>query len=1110
MLHNLTSSIMKSILLCLFALCATTSAFAQPEPVVITGNSIICQGQAGILVATAQFGIPPYLYQWSNGATGPTIVVTQPAIFTVTVTDESSTTATASIGTNIVPSPLVTASVTNAICGTNTGAITWTVVGGPTPSPWTNLAPGNYTVTITNSEGCTNTGSATVLGVADITITGQITQSSCTGNTGAIDITVTGSTAPYSYLWSAGITSEDLSNIPSATYTVTVTNNAGCTKTASFFVPTTSTLNVTGSITPTGCGAPSGSIDLTVTGGAAPYNFDWADIPGANNPEDRSNLPVGTYFVIVVDANGCDIARSFTVSTSAQVPVFTFFATQISCNGAATGALDVVVTGGTPPYVFQWSNGATTQSINNLSVGSYSLTLTDAIGCTRVGTANILQPTSFGVSINNNPLCDGTLNASVSIFGSTGSHTYNWSNGATTSSLTGVPSGVYAVTVTNSLGCTAVASGLLVSPPALNVFIDFCEGTTLTSVSGGAAPYTYQWNGPNGAISTQQNPTLPIGGPYTLVVTDINGCTTTTQVTVTPNQDPCTKITGTVVRDLNNNCTVEISDQPLLNILVQAKNTSTQQAFFGWTDNQGIYSINVLPNANYTVEVANPPFNGQVCTPTSVPVVLGAPGTTATTNFAIEDIPGCTELQVSISSFLIRRCSTTTFFVSYCNLGTISAVDAYLDITIDAELDLTQAQIPYIDLGNNVYRFNIGNIAPNQCGNFWYKVFVPCTVQVGQTFCTEVAVSPANSCDLADYVGALLSVRSECNTDTLDFIVKNIGLSAMTAASEYVVIEDGIMTMMQPINPLNSGESITIQVPANGSTWRIEADQVPEYPGELTPELSVEGCTTSGQFSTGFLLQFPNSPQLPDNYIYCNEVVGAYDPNDKLGLPLGYGPNKFIDAGTLIDYRIRFQNTGNDTAFAVVIRDTMSQWLDLTTLRPGASSHNYTFELEGNTLVFDFPNIMLPDSNVNVETSQGFVNFSIRVKDATPLGTDVNNSAAIYFDINPPVITNTTTHRVDKDFIQVGLWEPVRPAYKISVQPNPTDGLALIRIADVEMSDRALYQLSVQDALGRVVATVQNTTPQFTVETTSWASGPYWFQITRDRELIGNGKLIVR
>ncbi|MCH2046399.1 MAG: T9SS type A sorting domain-containing protein, partial [Saprospiraceae bacterium] len=208
-----------------------------------------------------------------------------------------------------------------------------------------------------------------------------------------------------------------------------------------------------------------------------------------------------------------------------------------------------------------------------------------------------------------------------------------------------------------------------------------------------------------------------------------------------------------------------------------------------------------------------------------------------------------------------------------------------------------------------------------------------------------------------------------------------------------------------------------------GKSYHIEVSQpngFPIYLGSATLVAGKEGCNPNldGSFNTGFLPQvIPyNSALFIDTD--CQPNLGSYDPNDKTGFPLGYGPNHYITDSTDLDYRIRFQNTGTDTAFLVVIRDTISPHLDLSTLQIGGASHSFTWQVVGpRVLEFTFANIMLVDSTTNEPESHGFVTYGIRQTPNNPIGTVINNSAAIYFDYNIPIITNTTFHEVAEDFI---------------------------------------------------------------------------------------------
>jgi uncharacterized repeat protein (TIGR01451 family) len=451
------------------------------------------------------------------------------------------------------------------------------------------------------------------------------------------------------------------------------------------------------------------------------------------------------------------------------------------------------------------------------------------------------------------------------------------------------------------------------------------------------------------------------------------------------------------------------------------------------------------------------------------------------------------------------------YTVQYCNNGALPAPNSYIDLELDPQLSYQSSGVPAINIGNNTYRFQIGTLAPNFCDQFNVKIYVSCASIQGQYHCSEAHIYPDTSCVPVDpnYTGAEVDVRAICTADSLQFILKNVGTGPMSVPLGYIVIEDGIMFKSATNNPLPKGDSMTISLPANGSTWRIEANQEPLFPGLSQPQLSVEGCTTAGTFSTGFLGQFAVNDNPPTVDIDCTVNSGPFDPNDKQGFPVGYGDDHYIRPGTDIEYLIHFQNIGTDTAFNIVVLDTLSNWLDISTVRPGASSFPYFFEIKSsNILAFNFFNIQLPDSTTNAMGSTGFFKFRISPADTVPLETDIYNSAAIYFDYNQPVITNTTQHRIGENFVLVGVWEPTQPQYEVLVAPNPMTATAQIIIKGAPASGQ--YRLRVFDMQGRVVVEMPGSTPQFMIKKGDLNEGIYLFGVELDGNLIGKGKMIIR
>jgi uncharacterized repeat protein (TIGR01451 family) len=401
-------------------------------------------------------------------------------------------------------------------------------------------------------------------------------------------------------------------------------------------------------------------------------------------------------------------------------------------------------------------------------------------------------------------------------------------------------------------------------------------------------------------------------------------------------------------------------------------------------------------------------------------------------------------------------------------------------------------------------------VEAGECGNFWAEVYVSCDAVLGQTHCTEAHIFPDSTCipNNADWSGASLVVTSEC-ADSVYFTITNIGDAAMTQPLEYVVIEDAVMYMQASGGPiLGAGESITLAFPANGATWQLNVEQVPFHPAALLPLLAIEGCGTnqSGAFSIGMVSQFPFGDEAEFLDIDCTANVGSYDPNDKQAMPVGYGSEHFIEPGTEIEYMIRFQNTGTDTAFNVAIRDTLSEYLDLTSLRPGASSHSYEYEIVGKGILkILFPNIMLPDSAANQHESNGFIQFKVKPRASVPLGTVLRNRAAIYFDFNPPIITNSVFHTIDEDFIILNSVEVFRDGVSLKVSPNPFGTSATVALEGIGSGKRLMFKLF--DYSGKAVYQQPFESPGFELSKGELPPGLYFFKIEENGQAVASGKL---
>ena len=249
--------------------------------------------------------------------------------------------------------------------------------------------------TITDANSCTTTASVVITQPTVLTATVSTTSVTCNGGTnGTASVSVSGGTSSYSYVWSNNSTSQSLSGLSAGTYSVTVTDANGCVATAQDVVTEASPIVLNTLVSSITCnGAADGFVDLTVSGGTTPYTYAWSN---GKTFEDISNLSPGQYSVIVTDANGCSATTTVTITQPAALTATTSV-NNVLCNNASTGSISLTVSGGTPTYSYAWSNSATTQNLNNLVAGTYTVLITDANSCTTTASATITQPTAITI-----------------------------------------------------------------------------------------------------------------------------------------------------------------------------------------------------------------------------------------------------------------------------------------------------------------------------------------------------------------------------------------------------------------------------------------------------------------------------------------------------------------------------------------------------------------------------------------------------------------------------------------------------------------------------------------------------------------------------------------
>jgi hypothetical protein len=417
--------------------------------------------------------------------------------------------------------------------GTEPIVYSWS--NGATSSKVQNLAPGTYWVTVTDAKGNILTLSESITSSGPIVISETITNPYCSGApTGAIALNVSGGSGVYTFAWSNGFTTQNISNLGSGLYTVTVTDAAGCSAQKTFMLTNTTLISATSILKHTSCNQVNGGIDITPSGGVAPYTFLWNN--GATT-EDIQNVPAGAYNVKITDAVGCSTQKNFTLRVNTTLTLSGIL-TPTSCLGDNSGAIDLSIFGGEPPYAIKWADGPTAEDRTGLVAGVYSVTVTDATGCSVQANYTIFNKPLQVNSDLIQPKCADDLGSIILTVEGVAPYTYVWSNGSTVSSITDLTPGIYSVTVTDASGCKRTLDFMIIAPPPIVVTssitnaqcgVEGSYGIELT-VSGGKPSYSFLWS--TGA--TTQNVSGLNSGAYSVTITDAGGCVVNREFTIDP------------------------------------------------------------------------------------------------------------------------------------------------------------------------------------------------------------------------------------------------------------------------------------------------------------------------------------------------------------------------------------------------------------------------------------------------------------------------------------------------------------------------------------------------------------------------------------------------
>lgn len=772
----------------------------------------------------------------------------------------------------------------------------------------------------------------------------------------------------------------------------------------------------------------------------------------------------------------------------------------------ATNVLSTVVTKFGADHIQQWEQiiadrstdtDQTTLAANgNIYIGlnNGEITELNALGAIQQQLTNFPATDNLQTTTNNEFIVvdDPTVGTSFYRLNTTGETIFTYASTAITDELQEVvpqPDGSYLLYGSSTNGTVRrvwleniSATGEVIWSREITQLVDYPQGAynLLSTRDGG---YVLNTNEDNDRVY--------------LIKTDSRGIFYTSQ------------LMGRVEYSLTADCNNFTDPRPLANWIVTA--TNEERTFYATTDSTGHYELPLAEGA-YAVTTVPPVPIWELCQPPQTVNISNAQDTVLQHLKAIP-LTECPHPTVQLSAPFLRRCFMNDYSVTYCNRGAVPITNSEITITFDPFLEVVESTLAWSDFDEttNTYTFPIGDIPIGECERFKVRVLVNCESELGQRHCSEAVISPIERCPLVgnDWSGSNLEADGVCEGDSIRFTIENVGVGDTEDDVQYFIVEGDLVILLDVIS-VDSDQMIDITIPSQiGKSYRLEVKQEASNPYATFAAAEVFNC--NGE-SDGDLLA--NEFDQPDEWDYididCHRNVGSYDPNDKMAFPIGFSEAHLIEANTDLEYHIRFQNTGTDTAFTVMIKDTIDQNLQLASLEVLTASHDYRMEIrDDRELTFIFDNILLPDSTTNEPASHGFIRFLIEQAPDLADDTQLANRAGIYFDFNDPIITNTVFHTIGSDFIEMisSTHQADFSEIAMKIAPHPVADQAIFKFAHLpnEMLNFQLFNTK-----GQLLRTEGIHAEQFIFQRQNLAAGLYFFQLVGERGIWYSGKLMIQ
>lgn len=948
------------------------------------------------------------------------------------------------------------------------------------------LCAGTYSVTIFDNSYLpidTLTGINILQPAAPVSLNVNTVNVSCFGGSdGSVVISATGGTPAYTYVWSNGIVSPMAFNLPAGFYSVTITDANGCTAFGNTVIVEPAQIAVAVFDTAaTTCGSCDGSINLSVTGGSFPYVYQWSN---GSTTQNLTNLCVGNYNLTLTDINGCSASANGTITAPNNLSA-TIISNDIDCANPVSN-VTLTINNGTAPYFVNWADGTQDSSlVSNVLNHTYTIQgqgyvfviqYTDASGC-----GNTILDTIFnngliaGINLIQQPNCAGPNTGRLAANPGNGSspYFYLWSTGSTADSIINLSSGIYSLTITDSTGCSATNTYSLTPTSSLVAFavgssascINLNVGSATIYASGGTPGYTYLW----GTVPPQTTATATniAPGHYDFTVTDALGCMVANSANIAFSSYSFYTYIGLTSPS---NCGINNGS------LTATSYGGTPPYTYLWSDNQTTQTASGLGVGNYSVVVT--------------------------------DAGGCS--------------STGTTYLSSACYNTISG-NIFNDANGNCIFDSSDTYI-------NGYYVSATNGNITEWGSAWSGGHYTILVHDTGTFIVTVHNYGYGSCGNLTpcgnvnpvHFGNFNNVSSNNNFGFNNAAGFDLALHpGWTTANPGFAKDYWIYYFNQSNTPFVNNATVTFKYDAN-LTYNSSDPPLPTHNAAARTlswvvsnvgNWSYRGAchfTVSAATPPGYLLQsdFWITPTVGDcdssnNHMHFSELVtSSMDPNEKEVEPAG----AIQEEDSVLTYTIHFQNTGTDTTWFVIVKDTLDANLDVASVRNLASSHAYSeFNISGQgILTWVFNPVFLVDSATNEPASKGFVKFSVKKKSNLPVGSHISNRASIVFDYNAPILTNTVTDTVAEPSY---VFE-IRSMQNILVSaiPNPFSTSTIITVDGLKEK----FDFSLFDVTGRLLNSIPSIeTKQLELTRDALPSGVYFYKLSTSGKKVANGKLVV-